>query len=199
MAKVETYQAYLQAHPEWQTELSLLDSLISKTELEQTIKWGAPVYTLAGKNVVELGAFKSYVALWFLNGALLEDKDSVLHNAQEGKTKALRQWRFQSFDEMDESKILLYVEEAIANQKAGKVIKPTRSNVVVEIPVELAEAFKSHAGLEDKFNALTPYKRKEYTQHIAGAKREATRASRIEKAIPLIEAGVGLHDKYRNC
>ncbi len=31
------------------------------------------------------------------------------------------------------------------------------------------------------------------------AKQAATRQRRIEKIVPMIEAGIGLHDKYRNC
>jgi len=199
MTKITSYQEYLEAHSEWQTELSVLDALISKTELERTIKWAAPVYTLSGKNVVGLGAFKSYVGLWFFNGALLTDKNKLLHNAQEGKTKAMRQWRFSSLEDMDEVKILLYLEEAIANQKAGKVVKPTKSSTKFILPEELKNLFDERKELFEKFQSLTQYKQKEYADHIGSAKKESTRQSRLEKAIPLIENGVGLHDKYRDC
>ena len=64
--------------------------------LEETVKWGGPVYVADGKNIVGLGAFKSYFALWFFQGALLADQEKVLVNAQEGRTKALRQWRFEN-------------------------------------------------------------------------------------------------------
>ena len=36
----------------WATELEILQTIISKTNLVETIKWGAPVYTLNGKNIV---------------------------------------------------------------------------------------------------------------------------------------------------
>jgi uncharacterized protein YdeI (YjbR/CyaY-like superfamily) len=47
--------------------------------------------------VVGIGSFKSYFGLWFHQGALLSDDENVLINAQEGKTKALRQWRHSGF------------------------------------------------------------------------------------------------------
>jgi len=69
--------------------------------MTETIKWSAPVYTFEGKNLVGLGAFKSYVGLWFFQGSLLNDKKKKLINAQEGKIKALRQWRFNSVKEIE--------------------------------------------------------------------------------------------------
>ncbi len=69
--------------------------------MKETIKWGAPVYTLDYKNIVGLGAFKSYVGLWFFQGALLNDEKKKLINAQEDKTKALRQWRFNSVKKIE--------------------------------------------------------------------------------------------------
>ena len=60
-----------------------------ETELLETIKWGVPVYTLNDKNVLGMGAFKSYVGIWFFQGAFLDDPQKKLINAQEGKTKAL--------------------------------------------------------------------------------------------------------------
>jgi len=40
----------------------------------------------------------------------------VLINAQEGTTRALRQWRFQTLDEINSELIHQYVTEAIQNQ-----------------------------------------------------------------------------------
>lgn len=69
----------------------------------------------------------------------------------------------------------------------------------VELPPELAAALKKRAKAKKGYDALTPGKQREYANYIAGAKRDATKQSRIEKILPMIEAGVGLHDKYRNC
>ena len=41
-------------------------------------------------------------------------------------------------------------------------------------------------------------KQREYAEYIAGAKREETRSKRLQKVFPMIEAGIGLNDKYRN-
>lgn len=198
MEKAKTVDDYLARHPEWETALVRLRALILSTGLTETIKWGAPVYTLDNKNIVGIGAFKNYAGLWFFQGALLEDKKKILVNAGEGTAKAMRQLRFESEDEIDEVLVKRYVKEAIENQKQGKEIKPEKKKELV-IPDELATAFSNDPQLRKSFDTLTPYKQREYADHIGGAKQEKTRLSRLEKSIPMIQKGIGLHDKYRDC
>ena len=50
----------------WAAELEILQTIISKTNLVETIKWGAPVYTLNGKNIVGITGFKNHFALAIL-------------------------------------------------------------------------------------------------------------------------------------
>lgn len=69
--------------------------------LEVTFKWGSPCYAYRGRNVVAIDGFMQYFGLWFFQGALLEDAAGLLINAQEGKTKALRQWHMRSVDDID--------------------------------------------------------------------------------------------------
>lgn len=101
----------------WKLELETLKIIISKTELVETTKWGGPVFTLNGKNVIGILGFKNYFAIWFYKGVLLKDESKVLINAQEGITKSLRQWRFTSKNEIDETLLLTYISEAIAIEK----------------------------------------------------------------------------------
>ena len=134
--------------------LIVLREIIKSTELEETIKWGAPCYTFNGKNVVGLAAFKSYVGMWFYQGGLLKDSRKVLLNAQENKTKALRQWRFEFEEDLNEPLILEYVKEAIENQKQNKSIKPNRSKPIV-ISAELSEALDADIELRTAFEAFS--------------------------------------------
>lgn len=183
---------------QWHVELAILKSIIKKTGLTQTIKWGAEVYTHKGKNVISYYGFKNYFALWFYNGVFLEDKHKVLLNAQENKTKALRQWRFSSKEEIDEKKILDYIHEAIKNEDEGKVWKPEKS-ADISIPEALKVALSSDKDLEKAFNKLPFYKQKEFIEHVDSAKRAETKLARIDKIIPLILQGIGLNDKYKKC
>lgn len=195
MEMSKTVEEYLSKHPEYNKELTLLRTILNNTELEETVKWGIPNYTIKGKNVVGIGAFKSYVGLWFYNGSFLTDKHKVLINAQEGKTKGMRQWRFENISDIDEKLITQYVLEAIENQNQGKEIKPEKKPVV--IPDELKEALSKNSQLSEAFDKLTPGKQKEYGEYIAEAKRSETRQKRLDKIIPMIQLGVGLNDKYK--
>ena len=195
MQRYKTVQAYLDGHEEWRPLLESLRIILNECEVEETVKWGQPCYTHKGRNVAGIGAFKKFVSVWFFQGALLRDEHGVLVNAQEGKTKALRQWRFQSVDEIDEPLLRAYVKESVESQRQGRAIKPQRKRPV-EIPFELAEALAEHGDAGDRFNALTPGKQREYAEYIAEAKREATRLRRLENILPMIRAGLGLNDKY---
>lgn len=179
----------------WSEELEFLKSIIVKTELEETSKWGGIVYVLNGKNVIGIGGFKNYFTIWFFNGVLLQDKKQFLVNAQEGVTKSLRQWRFTSKEEVNEAAVLDYIKEAIENEKQGKTRKQEKKMPIfselfqkeLDANPELAEAFH-------KFSAYMQY---EFLEYIESAKREETKRSRIEKIIPMILENIGLNDKYR--
>ena len=198
MKKVYSVEEYIENNSHFGEELTILRELINNTELEETVKWSAPVYSHNGKNVIGLGAFKHHFGIWFFNGVFLKDEKNLLEQAQE-KTKGLRQMRFESLEDIDKNIVLAYVKEAIENQKLGKEIKPERKGKSVIIPEALEKELKSNSVLHDAFRILTPGKQREYCDHVATAKREATKLSRIEKIKPMIINGVGLHDKYKNC
>ena len=198
MKKVHSVEEYIEVNSHYSEALTLLRELLVITELQETLKWSAPVYTINGKNVVGISAFKNHFALWFFNGVFLKDEKKLLEQAQD-KTKGLRSLKFTKLEEINNSVVLSYVKEAIANQKAGKELKPIRKGKSVTIPIELQEAFKCRQELKSGFQALTPGKQREYAEYIASAKQEKTKQSRIEKITPMILQGVGLHDKYKNC
>ncbi len=195
MKMAKTVEEYLETQPEHRPLLDELRRILNSTELVETVKWGIPTYQINKKNVVGIGAFKSYAGLWFFQGVFLKDEAKVLINAQEEKTKGMRQWRFGSVDEVDEKLILKYVHEAIQNQKDGKEIKPEKKPL--EIPNELKEALASDSVLSENFDKLNLTKKREFTEHIADAKRAETKQKRLEKIIPMIKEGIGLYDKYQ--
>ena len=198
MKRFKTVDAYIQGAESYHEELLKLREILQGTELTEEVKWGAPCYTYDGKNVVGIGAFKSYFGLWFHQGALLEDKQGVLINAQEGVTKALRQWRMETVKDIKPRVIKSYVKQAIELVKAGKEIKPDRQKTL-SIPKELKTAFGKNKKAKAAFDQLTKGKQREYAEYIDSAKQEKTKLSRLEKIMPMIESGVGLNDKYRNC
>lgn len=197
MKKFNNTDEFLAAQTEWQAGLKQLRSLLLATELEETIKWGIPVYTIKSKNVVGLSAFKEYFGLWFYQGVFLEDPAKVLINAQEEKTKAMRQWRFSSEEEIDPALVTAYLNEAIQNQKEGKLISPAKPKAALVLPEELLQFLAENELLNTAFQKFTLGKRREFALYISEAKRVATKVQRLEKIRPLILAGQGLNDRYK--
>ncbi len=180
----------------WVEELMLLREIILSTGLKEEIKWGGPIYTLDGKNVVAIGGFKNFATIWFHQGVFLTDPEKVLVNANEERTRGLRQWRFTSMKEIKPALIKKYVLEAVKNAKAGKEIKPEKK-AAIALPAELQAAFKKEKALQAAFQGLTPGRQREYLEYISEAKGEETRLRRVAKCAPIILAGKGLNEKYK--
>lgn len=198
MLMAKTLEGYINSKKEWSACLELLREIFDSVELEETLKWGMPTYTLDNKNVVGFSAFKSYVGIWFFHGVFLADPEKKLVNAQEGITRGQRQWRFQNLEQIQENRslILEYLEETIQNQKDGKLIK-AEAKPPAEIPPELKTKLEKDGTLKDAFSSLTKSKQREYCEYIGQAKREETRRTRLIKICPMILEGVGLNDKYK--
>ncbi|MEM7218378.1 MAG: DUF1801 domain-containing protein [Pseudomonadota bacterium] len=198
MARAKTVDEYIDSAQNWQELLRKLRGILLACDLEETIKWGGPCYTHGGRNVVSLGAYKDFATLWFHQGALMKDPEGVLVNAQEGKTKSMRHWRFANQREIRVRAIKAYVRDAIAVAASGQKIPAAEpADTALVLPPELEAALAKRVTLRKAFAALTPGRQREYAAHIGDAKRAQTRLDRVAKALPLIESGVGLHDKYR--
>lgn len=196
MKRHKTVDDYIKGTDQWRDELKELRQVLNACGLTEEVKWGAPCYTRAGKNVVGMAGFKSYFGLWFHQGALLKEDKKVLINAQEGKTRALRQWRMASARDIKPALIRRYVKESIKLIEEGRSVAPARKKKLV-LPTELEIALGKSKATQKKFETLTPGRQRDYAEHIASAKREATRESRLRKILPMIRAGIGLNDKYR--
>jgi len=196
MRRSKSVDDYIANASAWQEELVRLRAVLNATPLTEEVKWGAPCYTHKGKNIVGIGAFKSYFGLWFYQGALLKDDKSVLINAQEGKTKALRQWRMASGKDIKPAIIKRYVKEAMSLVDQGREIKADRA-APLEIPVELQKALRREKDATAAFAELRLGLQREYADYVASAKRDDTKRKRIARILPMIEAGIGLNDKYR--
>ena len=197
MKKFESVDAFLEQVNPWQAEVKRLREILLSTGLEETLKWSFPCYVWEGKNLVGLGAFQSYFGIWFFQGALMDDPDEVLINAQEGKTKGMRQWRMTDKAQIKVRQIKKYVKLAIALQASGREIKPERGRSIELHPL-FVSALKSNRKAEREFASLTLGRQREYADYINDAKRDETKVQRVAKIIPMIENGVGLNDRYRS-
>lgn len=181
----------------WHPILLAMRELATECMLTEEVKGSVPCYTLKGKNVLMIHAFKEYCSIMFMKGALLTDPENILHRQTEHVT-AGRQLRYTSLEGFMEQRELAkaFILDAIALEKGGAKV-PTRTQEDPEVD-ELKEAFAQDEAFKNAFYQLTPGRQRSYLLHFAQPKQAETRASRIVKGMPLIMRGEGLHDAYQN-
>jgi uncharacterized protein YdeI (YjbR/CyaY-like superfamily) len=162
--------------------------------LTEEIKWGVPVYTHKGKNVVTVNALKESANIGFFKGVLLTDKHKILQ--QQGNLQSDRLVKFRNATDIEKLIDVLkeYIIEAIAIEESGKKVDFKKNPE--PIPDELVQIFESDSGFKKAFYALTPGRQRGYIIHFSQPKRSQTRVGRIEKYKEQIFNGVGLNDKY---
>lgn len=190
--------AMLLAQEDWNAERRRLREIILSSGLDESIRWGKLCYSHAGGNVALIFALKSYCAVGFFKGSLLED-DKGLLVAPGKNSQAMRQMRFAGLDEIEDARheLLSYLKSAIALEASGAKIDFTAGHDG-DYPTELRDVLDGDAELAVAFEALTPGRRRGYVIHFSGAKQSATRRSRIENCREKIMAGRGLNERGAN-
>lgn len=177
----------------WSDGLARLREICLSVGLTETVKWGHPCYEHAGRNIVIFGAFRDDFRLSFFNPSLMTDPEGILEkagpNAQDAGT-----CRFTSLDQVEARAAILrnYMEEAMGYARQG--LKPVKTERVVDMPQELIDALDADPELAEAFENLTPGRQKSYLINLNGAKKSATRVSRIEKFREKIIAGKGAQE-----
>ncbi len=188
-------EGYLRKHKSWREPLQRLRQILLDAGLTEEIKWRVPCYTFEGHNIALFGCTKDHGALGFLKGALLKDPHNILVKPGPN-SQAARMFRFHSVDDIDAVAPILkaYIKEAIENERDGLKIDFKKTEAF-DIPAELQAVFKKRPDVKAAYDALTPGRQRSWLIHITAAKQSQTRTARIERAIPKILEGKGMHDR----
>ena len=181
---------------QWTEELMLLRKIVQDCGLTEKVKWGAPTYTLKGKNVLMIAAFRNYCCISFFKGVLLNDENGLL--VQPGpNSQAVRLLKFTKVEQISEIEMEIrdLIRQAIENETSGRKIE--FKSDPEPMPEELKEKLERDPVFRSAFEGLTPGRQRGYVLYISQAKQSGTRKSRIEKCAPLIMMGIGLHDRYK--
>lgn len=179
---------------QWKEEYAKLRTICLKCGLTEELKWGCPCYTHQKSNIVLIHGFNEYCALLFHKGVLLKDPENILIQQTENVQSA-RQIRFTSVQEIVEMDPIIqaYIHEAIEVEKAGLEVDYKKASEF-DVPEEFQVKLDENPDLKTAFEALTPGRQRGYLLHFSGAKQSKTRKRRVEKYIPYILDGKGLHD-----
>ena len=155
----------------------------------ETIKWGMPHFTVGGKNVAGMAAFKAHCA-FMIHG------DSRQGDAmgQFGKITAMA--------DLPSAAVLKEKLQA-ARDRVTSGVKPPRPTPArkanIPVPDDFTAALAATPGADAHFAAFTPGYRREYLEWITEAKTATTRARRIAQAVEWIAAGKKRNWKYERC
>ena len=175
----------------WNGVLTALRSVILTTDLVEHLKWGAPCYTINGKNVLMLSALKDKVVVSFFKGALLTDPRGLLVKPGPN-SQAARYLVFTSLADADKlgSALSAFMEEAIKLEISGAKIE-FQDQRNAPYPTFLTDYFASNPELAEAFARLTPGRQRSYLMHFQSAKQAATQLRRIQQCTPKILMGKG--------
>lgn len=193
MDNVSTADEWFAAHDVWPEEVAVLRQIVRAAGLVETLKWRQPAYTLDGKNVALVSYLKTGAVVSFFKGPLIDDPKGLL--VSPGKNS--RHTKFMAFTsvaaiEAKRADLEGFLQGAIAVERSGQKVAPLPDTI--EYVAELVAYLAEHPELAQAFERLTPGRRRAYNLHFGGAKRAATRVSRIEKAAARIRMGKGLQD-----
>jgi uncharacterized protein YdeI (YjbR/CyaY-like superfamily) len=164
-------------------------------DVEETVKWSMPTYTVGGKIVLITAAFKAHTALNFWRGQELNSShDTVGAMGQFGKIKSIDE--LPSDAELDR----LIREAAELAKSAPAPRKPKHGpKPVPELHPEFGAALDKAPKAKSTFDGFPPSCRREYLEWIAEAKQDATRQKRIATAIEWLSEGKRRNWKYESC
>lgn len=191
MAEQVKVDAFIEkAAPFAQPILRHLRALVHATEPEagEAIKWGMPHFTLSGKNLCGMGAFKAHCS-FIVEGAGERGGDGMGHF---GRIAALS-------DLPEDALLAELIRQRAARIRAGTKAPPRARQPKPEIamPDDFAAALSAPA--RAFFDGLSPSCRREYLEWVVGAKRPETRAKRIGEAAGLLAEGKKRYWNYEKC
>lgn len=200
MAKPKNIDEYIArtegtfAHP----ILTRVHEIILETapQIEENIKWGAPSYEYRGI-MMSTVKFKNFAAVWFHKGAFFDDPKNLLE-ASSDDTKYMRKYELRSMEDLDEEGLKGLIHEAIKYQETDEELEiPDTSEKEKLTSPLLEEALSNDSDAKTEFENFPDYKKNEFIEYIATAKRDDTKRRRLKKSMKMIRQGIGLNDKYR--
>jgi uncharacterized protein YdeI (YjbR/CyaY-like superfamily) len=164
-------------------------------EAEETIKWGMPFFTLKGRPLANMAAFKAHASFGFW-------KAGEVIGPTGSEREAMGQFgRLASIADLppeDELKGLIRRAAEVAAEgpkpRERKAPKPE-----LPVPAELRAALDAEPRAAATFDGFPPGCRREYVEWVSEAKRPETRAKRVAQAVEWMAEGKRRNWKYEGC
>lgn len=164
-------------------------------DVEETMKWSMPTFMYGGAILAGMAAFKQHASFGYWKHALVvgegEPRDGM---GSYGKLASVK--------ELPPKKTLIaHIKKAMQLnlEKTPTARKASAPKPPPEAPADLVAALKKNAKARKTFEGFPPSAQRDYVEWITEAKREETRAKRLEQAVEWMAEGKRRHWKYENC
>ncbi|HEX8579129.1 MAG TPA: YdeI/OmpD-associated family protein [Allosphingosinicella sp.] len=164
-------------------------------EAEETIKWGMPHFTVGGRIMLAMAAFKAHAVF------ALRNPEAVLGGSGYSGHAMGQFGRLASIEDLPpEEELKAIVRRAVEVAAEGPAPSPKKpSKPDAPVPDELLAALAEHPAAKATFDGFPPSCRREYSEWIAEAKRPETRARRVAQAVEWLGEGKRRNWKYEKC
>ena len=168
-------------------------------EIQETIKWSFPHFTLDNKIVCHISAFKNHSSFGFWNVDKMDYPDEMLQKI--GVTPMRSLGKIQRQENLPEEKVIVsYIHNAIEalNKPKTKPLPNDTKPKILDTPLDLVEALDENEKAKKTFDSFSYSNKKEYVEWITEAKTESTRLKRLETTMEWLADGKVRSWKYIN-
>jgi uncharacterized protein YdeI (YjbR/CyaY-like superfamily) len=164
-------------------------------DVQETLKWSAPAFTLDGQILLIMAAFKAHAALNFWRGQELRGADAEAEGmGQFGKLTSIDD--LPPDNELDA--LIAKAAELAGSEPTPRKVKHA-PKAAPELHPEFEAALEASPSAKATLDGFPPGARREYLDWISEAKQAATRAKAIATAIEWLSEGKRRNWKYQNC
>ena len=163
-------------------------------EAAETLKWSMPSFTVDGKILLGMAAFKAHATVGFWRGQEMDRNVSKDAMGQLGKLTSVD-------DLPDDAELDDLIRKGVALARTAPAPRKTKHEpkpaptLHPDFAKALAAAPEAKAALE----GFSPSAQREYLEWIVDAKQDKTREKRITDAIQWLNEGKRRNWKYENC
>lgn len=192
MASDDRITAYIDAaQPFAQPILRHVRQLVQQAvpDAQETLKWSMPFFTLNGRDLAMMAAFKAHAGVGIFDGTPMGGGEAM---GNVGKLASVD-------DLPDDAEMTARLRAAAELAKAGKPARASKAaapKLELTMPDDMAAALAADPVALEKFGALPPGARREYIEWVVSAKQSATRARRIATTVAQAAEGKKMGWKY---
>ena len=163
--------------------------------VEETLKWSAPAFTVDGQILLMMAAFKAHAAINFWRGQELRgDEANADAMGQFGKLTCVG-------DLPPDAELDRLIAEAARLTATAPAPRKTKHQPkpAAEMHPDFASALAAAPQAKAVLDGFPPSAQRDYLDWVSEAKQDSTRAKRIATAVEWLSEGKRRHWKYEKC